>query len=181
MKKTRLFVLAIASFVSQLALSAEIRELRVSKDGRHFVAEADFLINAPLEDVLGAFTDFDQLPDLNPAVTASESEVMPDGRIRVRTQVRDCIALFCRSVALVEDVRFDSERRVAAKIIPELSDFAAGRTTWQFYDLGAATRVHYLSQMTPDFWLPPLLGVRAIRRTLGRQIRTTASNLELGE
>ena len=173
-------VLAI-SFVmvwSTAAAGAEIETLNVAKRGGFVVAEARFVIDAPLATVLDAFTAFDRLAELNPAVVRSKSQMMPNGQTRVSTQVRDCVALFCRTFALVEDVQFDSDNGVFAEIVPELSDFHRGQTRWQFYDLGDTTRVQYLSKITPNFWLPPLLGKRAIHRTLIRQIRATAQNLE---
>ena len=103
MSTIRLLAGLVVALVSHSALCAEIEELSVSKDGPTLNTRVEFVIEAPYEAVLDAFTDFDRLAELNPAVVASNGENLPNGDTRVSTLLRDCVALFCRTVAIVED------------------------------------------------------------------------------
>ncbi len=163
---------------SASVLAASIDQVYVTKDQQSFVAVADFTIDLPRGEVVKAFGAVDRFAELNPAVQSSSAEIQADGVIRVSSVINDCVVLFCRSFAMVEDFRFDGQYGMQTTIVPELSDFSYGTATWHFTDLGQQTRVSYRSQVTPDFWLPPLLGVRAIRKSLIRQIRATSDILE---
>ena len=177
----RLATACLMVFVVPGAQAAKIESLEVRKDGRSYSADAEFVINAPYDVVLDAFTSFDRLAQLNSAVVSSEFEALADGDLRVSTRVKDCVAIFCRTVSMVEDINITDDSQVTAAIVPELSDFADGQTVWEFSDLGSKTRVRYRSELTPKFWIPSFIGKRAIRKTLKRQIRATSTNLEMQE
>ena len=49
---------------------------------------------------------------------------------------------------------------------PERSDFEYGLETWRLMDSGQGTRVRYTHELKTRFWVPPLIGVWAIRREL---------------
>ncbi len=168
----------LAALCSAAAWSVEIEQVSVVKSGKNFVTEAAFLVEAPRDAVVRAITDFDRLSDLNPAVVSSSAETLESGEIRVTTKIRDCVSFFCRSVILVEDVRFDAAGNLLSQVVPEGSDFAEGNAIWRFDTNGATTRVSYKSEVRPNFWLPPLLGSAAFRHALGRQIRVAASTIE---
>lgn len=178
MLKTSIAVAALAAAWSQNAFAVEIERVSVVRKGPVYTSDATFVIDLPRDQVFLAFTAFQELATLNPAVTESRTETNQDDGLRVTTRIRDCIALFCKSVTLVEDVMLRGERSVHSIVVPGLSDFASGETNWEFRSIGSKTHVRYRSEMQPNFWLPPLLGSRALRKGLRRQIETTAGNLE---
>jgi len=156
----------------------EIIEVDVSRTGGAYVASADFVVDAHRDTVFAAFTDFGNLSAVNPAIVASDFEQRPNGDTRVTTEIRECIGVFCRSVTLVEDLQIRDRHRISSVIVPDGSDFAAGRSSWKFVSRGSQTRILYQSAMKPGFWTPPLLGTSAVKRTLLRQIRHTADSIE---
>lgn len=168
----------LIAFLSSTAWSVEVDEISVVKNGKSFITDAVFLVEAPRDTVVRAITDFDRLSDLNPAVLSSSADVRDNGDIRVTTKLRDCVAFFCRSVELVEDVRIDEAGNLHSQIVPKLSDFASGDAIWQFETVGAKTRVRYRSRVRPKIWLPPMLGTTAFRHALRRQIKVAANSIE---
>lgn len=168
----------ICSTVAAPVDALEIVAVDVSRSGGVYVARAEFVVDAYYDIVFSAFTDFDNLAAVNPAIVASESEPRPNGDTRVTTQIRDCLGVFCRSFTLVEDLKITNRQRISAVIVPGASDFAEGSSSWKFVSSGSQTRVLYRSAMKPDFWTPPLLGTGAVKRTLLRQIRHTANGIE---
>lgn len=172
-----LLAAAAASFAWN-ATAEEIRELSVSRDGPVFTTRAEFVIDAPQAAVSRAFTQFDNLAAINPTILDSRSETTADGRLRVTTRLRDCVVFFCRAIALVEYVSLAGEDELQTQIIADSSDFESGQAHWQFIAVGSQTRVLYKSSIEPKFWVPPLLGQRALRNTLRRHIRAAAGRLE---
>lgn len=169
---------AIAVLAVTAANAATIHSVTVAKKGRMFIAEAEFIVDVKRDEVARAFTNFDQLSELNPSILSSHSEPSGDGRIRVTTRLRDCIVLFCKSITLVERVRIDDDGNLHSEIEPDNSDFRSGSTSWTFEANGSQTRVSYRSEVRPNFWVPPLLGRRAMRGALKRQIEASVANLE---
>lgn len=177
----RLFLLTVLVLLSgwpAASLAADIGQLSVVRDDQAYIAEADFVVNMPVDEVVVAFTDYDRLPDLNASIVESEPEIQHDGAVRVRTRIRTCITFFCRSMTIIERVTQDSGHLIQAEIIPEGSDFSEGLTTWAFTADEHQTRVKYRSRIKPNFWMPPRLGSRAIQTSLKKQIRTTTTNIE---
>ena len=158
--------------------AATVNEVTLTRDGKTLVAEADFIVDVSRDEVVRAFTSFDQLEKINPAILSSHAESTGHNRFKVTTRMSDCVALFCRSLTLVELVSIDGDGNIVAEIDPSGSDFKAGRTEWTFESLGSQTRVTYKSAMRPDFWMPPLVGPRAMRKALRRQIAASVQNLE---
>jgi hypothetical protein len=76
------------------------------------------------------------------------------------------VLFFCSSVTRVEIMEEVAPVRIVAVTDPARSDLKAGRSEWNFWPEGEATRLSLTVSMEPDFWVPPLLGRRAIRRNL---------------
>jgi len=160
------------------AHAASEPEVRVSRSGGSLLANAEFVVDAPRADVVRAFTAFDRLAELNPAIVASRAETLPGGQLRVTTELSDCIAMFCKSVTLVERVSILDNGDIRSEVEAAGSDFRQGSSSWTFVARGSQTLVSYRSNMQPDFWLPPVLGRKAMRRALKRQVATSIDTLE---
>lgn len=171
---------ALLLFICSLATAdaARVHDISVSRQEGSIVSTADFVVNMPRADVIKAFSSFSELSRLNPAIIESHSKPDDDGRDRVTTRLRDCVAMFCRTLTLVELVAVDANGTIRTEIAPEGGDFKSGSTVWTFEADGERTRVSYRSTVKPDFWLPPVLGQRAMRSALTRQIAASVENLE---
>ena len=171
---------ALLFFVCSIttADAARVHDISVSREEGSIVSTADFVVNVPRADVIKAFSSFSKLSRLNPAIIESRSRPDDNGRDLVTTRLRDCVAMICRTLTLVELVTVDADGTIRAEIAPEGGDFKSGSTVWTFEADGERTRVSYRSTVEPDFWLPPVLGQRAMRSALARQIAASAENLE---
>ena len=170
-----LFVEAAAGATT---IGEAVHDIDVDRQGKSIVAKAEFVVDVPRADVVRAFTSFDRLSELNPAIVSSSAKTTHDGRVEVTTQLRDCVAFFCRSVTLVEKVSIAANGNMTAEIEPANSDFKRGSTAWTFEAEGSRTRVSYRSSMQPDFWMPAPIGKHVMRKALSRQIAASIQNLE---
>jgi hypothetical protein len=151
----------------------------VERDGEVYRVAVDARIRAPVARVRALLTDYAHLDRLNEAIVSSE--VMDDygaGRYRVRIVTRACIWFFCRTVHQVQDVVESGESTIKVRVIPELSDFRQGSARFFVRRDGEGARVNIVSEVEPDFWIPPLIGPWLIKRKLLSEALETVKNLE---
>lgn len=141
--------------------------------------QAEIVIDAPLAHVFDVLTSYEQLPELTSRFVESRYlEPAGDGAPRIFTQVRGCVLFFCRSIIRV--VRLDMIRdwSITATAEPDLSQVRFGIEQWFLRADDNATVVTYSHEMEPDFWVPPLIGVWAMRRVLRRDAVEVAQRIE---
>jgi len=161
------------------ATAAEIETLTVVRDGEMVDVDASMVINAPRAFVYQALSDYDEFADLTNAYVESRYiEPAADGAPRIYTEVEGCMWFFCRSVRRYARLDLEPGEKIVATVEPEDSDVEYGREEWALDDLGSTTRVNYQHDMQPKFWLPPGLGVWAIRRKLGSTSLEAATRIE---
>ena len=159
--------------------SATFRDLAVSRDQEAFEVRFEAVVAAPANRVFAILTDFDRLQRLNPAIVESRRLVpTPGNPVRVRTVLEGCVAFFCRRMRRVEVVRTSDQRLIRTRILPEDSDFRSGHSRWELAAVTDGTRLRYRASLVPDFWVPPVIGPWAIKRTLRRGLRTLVRRLE---
>ncbi|CAN5809226.1 hypothetical protein BH23GEM11_BH23GEM11_07550 [soil metagenome] len=128
---------------------------------------ADF--TASPEAVFRVLSDYRHVSEISGLIIESGVVDGPgaDGVSRVRMTVEGCILFFCRRAARVETLELDPHREIVTTVVPELSDFRAGVSSWHLYPLAAGgTRVDFQTEMTPDFRIPPVSGPGSIQRRM---------------
>jgi hypothetical protein len=128
---------------------------------------ADF--TASPEAVFRVLSDYRHVAEISGLIIESGVLDRPsaNGTPRVHITVEGCILFFCRSAGRVETLELDPHREIITTVLPELSDFRAGVSSWHLYPLaGGGTRVDFRTEMTPDFRIPPLIGPGIIQRRM---------------
>ena len=85
---------------------------------------------------------------------------------------------FCRAVERYSRLELMPDEKIVATVEPEQSNLVSGREQWVLEEVSAGTRVTYTHTMQPDFWIPPLLGVWAIRKALENDALSAAKRIE---
>jgi len=144
-----------------------------------FIVEVDALLDAGEATVRSLLTDYAQLGRLNPAVEHSEIvEAREPGDVRVRVVAQTCLWFYCRRFERVQDIVEAHDGSITAVVIPELSDFSHGFQRFNLWQETAGTRLLMRAELTPDFWVPPLIGPWLLERELRSQALDTLRNLE---
>jgi hypothetical protein len=170
-------LLAVASPL--LAAADTLPGVEISEDGGTYAIRMVALIRAPAQAVYEVLTDYRHIYRLNPAIT--QSAVLPsphDGTVRVKTRMEGCIFFFCRDVDRVEEVRELDGGHLHAVIVPEYSDFTAGSADWQIQPLGDDSLIVYQAQVTPAFFIPPVIGSYFAKQAFGEAVVTSFAKLE---
>ncbi len=176
----RMLVLAALLVLACSPLRAEsLLDLDVAYAEGRYRLRADMSIDAPAAAVRARLTDYANLTALNPSIRhSSVRAAKPPFAARVTTVIQACMQMLCRTLRRVEDVR-EMPRRLVALIVPDDSDFSAGRTEWRLVPRGEdAVLVQYRAWLTPAFAVPPVVGPALVRQGMERELRTLLRNLE---
>jgi hypothetical protein len=156
-----------------------LSNIEISENSGKYRVRMVMLVHAPARYVSGVLTDYKHIYRLNPSIT--ESEILPsphNGTVRVKTRMQGCIFFFCRDVDRVEEVRELNAGHLQAVIIPEQSDFTSGSADWRIQSVGDNSRIVYEAQVTPAFYIPPVIGSYFVKRTFAETVITSFARLE---
>ncbi len=166
-------------FLASAAHAAEIRELDVQHEDGRYTVRFDVLLAAPIERLKYFLTDYDRYTDHFASI--KESRVLsrtPPGTVRVRFKLRSCILFFCRSVIQVKDISEKPDGAIEARIDPAASDFRDAVEHWRLTDERGQTRLQYRAELTPTFYVPPLIGPWLIKRQIRAALNAGGETLE---
>jgi hypothetical protein len=170
-------MLALCPFAP--AWASNLSNIEISENSGNYRVRMVMLVHAPAHYVSSVLTDYKYIYRLNPSIT--ESEILPSprsGTVRVRTRMQGCIFFFCRDVDRMEEVREVNSGHLQAVIIPEQSDFTSGSADWRIQPAGDNSRIVYEAQVTPAFFIPPIIGSYFVKRTFAEAVITSFARLE---
>ena len=182
--QTKRFMAVLAAILlvtleADIAIPAQIDSISVEHRDRGFNIVVNALVDAPSERVYAMLSDYARLGKLNPVITALSVDTTPTGRgERVRSVIEACIWFFCRKIVQVEDVMEPDPNTIVAHIVPGAGDFESGSCFWRVTREGPRTRLHYEATRVAAFWIPPLIGPWAIKRTMREQFESSVVALE---
>jgi len=146
---------------------------------KHFRYELVVTLDAPIERVDQVLRDYAEYPSLNQRIlSATILERPAPDVVTLETTVEVCFGWFCRNVTRVERVQ-ESRYALLAVADPERSDVKFSETRSEL-SVGhhGATRVKYVTNVVPGFWVPPMGGRRMLLRTLEHETRDLFMNVE---
>lgn len=174
---TGLFLVA-----SSTAVAYQLDRLEVQHEAARFSIELHVKLDVPATDAYAAFADVNRLPAINPAVKIARLiQGAPAGASRVYTDIRVCVAFFCRHLEQVQDMRYApgaSGGVISAKVIPELSNLRFGEARWTLDNCAGRTCLVFVAQLEPAFWIPPVIGPWLIQRKLREEAMQTSAGIE---
>ena len=174
-----LALLVSVTFSTGLAGAAELVDIQVSNTGNQYFLESESLLKASVPSVFKVLLDYDNFTKLSSVYEESRYlESGPDGAPRVYTLAQGCMLFVCRDVEKVERLEIRPNQRIVATVIPEYSNLEQGVTEWLLTADGENTRLIYRMELTPRFWVPPLIGPPIIRYVLAKGGEQALQRLE---
>lgn len=162
-----------------VAAGGEIVESSVGLDADVYSIDVLVRIEAPLEVVYRAITDYDHLTDINPSIVESYIiDRQGEGKYRVFTGIKLCVMFFCKQFRQVQDVVEHSPTLIKATLLPESSDFESGSASWDLVVADDVTYLEFSARVDPSFWVPPMIGTWLFEREMVKQVLQTASYVE---
>ncbi len=170
-----LFVLALAP---QLAQATAVAKTEVSEKDGHYKVDFEVVIDAPIQKVRQIMTDYARLSRLSDTITESRVLAAETNKQRVGLTFRACVLFFCRTMKRVEDVETLADGDIVATAVPQLSDFHYSVEHWRIAGEHARTRIKYHAELSPSFYVPPLLGPWLMKSKIRNELETTAKKIE---
>jgi len=159
--------------------AGEVVKSSVALDSGIYSVDVLVRIEAPLEVVFQAITDYDRLTEINASIIESYIvETQGADRYRVFTRVKFCVLFFCKQIRQVQDIVEYGPALIKATILPELSDFESGSASWDLVVADDVTYMQFSTEVDPAFWVPPLVGTWLVEREMTKQVQETAMYIE---
>jgi hypothetical protein len=160
-------------------LALEVLRLDAASSGGIYTVDAELVLDAPPAAVHAVITDYEHLTNLSPRIEESRVLEKESNATLVFTRVEGCFAFFCRTIDRVERVVEFGPDHVEATTLPDQSDVGFGKVVWVLHASGEdATRVEYYTALEPTFWVPPLVGRIALRRSMEAEAMRMFANIE---
>lgn len=113
-------------------------------------------------------------------------EAEADGTPVVYTRMEGCLLWHCMKLERVERIESREPNWIKSYTLPEHSNFKYSTSEWRLEaDGNGGTNMAFKLEMEPDFWVPPIIGPIALKRTLSsggvravRRIERLARELE---
>lgn len=166
-------------FIPFVTVAGEVVKSSVALDSGIYSVDVLVRIEAPLEVVFQAITDYDRLTEINASIIESYIvETQGADRYRVFTRVKFCVLFFCKQIRQVQDIVEYGPALIKAAILPELSDFESGSARWDLIIADNVTYMQFSTEVDPAFWVPPLVGTWLLEREMTKQVQETAMYIE---
>jgi hypothetical protein len=181
LRKTLLLVGIGACYVSA-SMPATLRNVDVSRREDRYRVVADTHLAASPAAIYKVLLDFDGDRYQRISTIYKESSYLPpdlDGTPLVYTRVEGCLLGYCRSMRRVERLEVVTPQFIRSRTVPERSDFKYSLSEWTFEPEGDGTRVTYMMEMEPNFWLPPFVGPWFLKRTLVKGAPSAIDQIEV--
>src|SRR5687768_6917316 len=178
---TKLTVLAAAllPFVAAPAVAFTIEHSEARYADKHFEYELVVTLDAPIDRVDAVLRDYADYPSLNDRILSAKVLERPTQDVTtLETTVKVCFGLFCRNVKRVERVEA-SKYVLRAVADPARSDVQFSETRSELSPaLHGTTRVKYVTNVVPDFWVPAVGGRRMMLKMLKNETSDLFMNVE---
>ncbi|MBT5890254.1 MAG: SRPBCC family protein [Chromatiales bacterium] len=176
----RCFIISLLALLLTPAAAAELLSMDVSKDGERVFVAADVAVEATPDEVYAALIDYNNFSGWSQRYRdTSYIDPAADGRPQVSSNIQGCILFFCRNVSRVVVLDLEPPHYIRATASPDLSDVRYGVEQWWIEVADKGSVVRYTHELEFDFWMPPVIGVWAIRRSLQRDALKAAERIEL--
>jgi len=177
----RFIAAAVASIFFQPSFSVayELNRAEVTENNGIFQIIVSATLDAPAEYIRQVLTDYRNIYRLSSSIVETEViETCRRDETQVRTKILACASVFCREVEKVETVRALDSGDLQARIVPEQSEFRSGLAIWKITAMDYGSELEYAATLEPEFYIPPVVGVPAIRSSLKAEFITTVARIE---
>jgi hypothetical protein len=172
-------VVLLLALVNPSLFAAEFVESGVSHADGRYQLHFEVRLNVEAVEVRRRLTNYDHLDRLSTVVVASRR--LPDGAngaMRVHQALQACVLFLCRSAQRVLEVETTDNGDILTRTDPGASDFKHGEEIWQILAEGRGTRLRYQASLTPNFFIPPLIGPWLLKSRLREELETIVHRLE---
>ena len=169
---------------SPLSSGATLTHISVEKQGERYILHIKAQVNANANRVKQIVTNYGNLTSINPYL--KESNVISTSghkRATVSMLTDACVLFICYKIRHVQVFQRQGSDIIYGRIIPKMSDFKQGWTRWTIKEDKSNTKEEITqlmldTEMTPDFFILPIIGTHHVKNKILEIATATIINLE---
>jgi ribosome-associated toxin RatA of RatAB toxin-antitoxin module len=170
-------IATVAAVAVAPAFAAEDLSVEAVRDGEAVRVQAHALIAAPMAVVWRVLTDYEQLPHFIPGIAKSVVRDRSGNHLFLEQSGEARFFIFSFPIEVTLEVTESPPRSVASRAVGGNVRRMTGR--YELIDESARrVLLRYTGLIEPDFPLPPLLGVVALRSTVEEQFTAMVAEIE---
>ena len=112
-------------------------------------------------------TDFDHMSEFVPNLNSSKVSERSETVLVVRQKAVARYGIFSMDVESIQETHLSPQREIRARGVG--GNFQRMDSVMQLQAEGAGTRLNYHADVLPDFWFPPFIGPRMVKRDIAEQ------------
>lgn len=170
------------ALVDAVAADPHLSHFDVARDGAAYRVDASADLDADQALVWGTITDYEKLPEFVPGIRSVRVlETRADGnkqRLTIEQVGEFRFLFFARRIAVLLDVEQQARSRIEARALarphdgdPDAAGIDQFEGTYTLLPIAGGVRLGYRARFVPDFYLPPIFGAFAVRRTMEAQFQ----------
>ncbi len=167
-----------------LSFAATLDVVNISEHGGRYTLHIQAKIKAHANSIKQIIVDYENLTSINPYL--KESKVissLKDKRTTVNMLTKACLLFICYNIRHVQTFQLIDEHTIYSRILPKPSDFKQGWSRWIIKEdksdvKNVTTQLSLDSEMTPDFFILPLIGSHHLKNKIIEIAIETINNLE---
>ncbi len=177
-------IIVILSLLPGTSLCAEVNYVEVSQEKGVYRMHIIMTVNADTDSIKRIITDYENLTLTNPYIKESELiNISEDERTTVSMLTKICIFLICYNIRHVQTFHPVNNGVLYSRIIPGMSDFKSGWLRWEIKEKDSnrtspVTQIIFDTEITPDFFIPPIIGPYQMKKKMFEIAKDTINNLE---
>ena len=154
-------------FASSATGAADMRKVTVDRDGKTYRMRSEVFFDVDRVTLYNVFRDWNLSTEFSSWIVESRN-LEPDetGQPGFYIKNHGCVLFVCKTLIRIGYVDDEPYTVIRASADAERSDFAVSDETWHFESEGDGTVVVYELEMSPKFWVPPVIGPWVIKRKL---------------
>jgi len=172
-----------SSLFSSLSVAATLTSVSVEKHKERYILHIEAQVDAESNRVKQVVTDYNNLKSIN--LSLKESNIISvENKLTTVSMLTDtCVLFVCYKIRHVQVFRHLGEDIIFGRIIPRMSDFKQGWTRWTIKHDKSETEKNVTTlildtEMTPDFFIVPIIGTHHVKNKILEIAEDTINNLE---
>jgi hypothetical protein len=178
MRPVLISLAAAAAMLSNPVTAMTVTRIDVTHDNAKYNVVFEVLVSAPNRNVRRLMTDYAHLDRLSKTIIENRILAKDKNKQRIYLAMRACVLFFCKTIKKVVDAKELENGDIITTAIPQLSDFHYAVERWQILDEHDQTRIRYWAELSPSFFVPPLIGPLVVKSKIRSELKTSATLLE---
>ncbi len=158
--------------------AAEDLSVEAQRHGERVDVQARALIAAPVAVVWEVLTDYEHLPRFIPGIAKSVVRLRDGGRLLVEQSGEARFFIFSFPIEVQLEVTEQPPQWISSRAVAGNVRRMSGRYEIQPDMEHGTVLLRYVGEIEPDFELPPLIGVAALRSTAAEQFTAMVAEIE---